>query len=54
MSNLQMTVHGAIGVGFIHVLASIDPTQLTQIASLIIQIVVALGTLWSIFKTKAT
>jgi hypothetical protein len=54
MSNLQSTFHGLVGIGMVHFMSTVDPTILQNILSLLMQIVIAAGTLWSIFKKPFT
>lgn len=39
-----------MAIGMVHFIAAIDPTAIQQVLSLLIQIVIAAASIWSIFK----
>ena len=50
MDKHQKLTHGLLSLGCIHMIGVIDPNQLSNIAGLVIQIIIATATLWSMFK----
>jgi hypothetical protein len=52
MDTLQTLTHGTLGIATVAAIAQIDPSNISDIMRIFVQIVVGAVTLWSMLKRK--